>query len=153
MPFFGGMRATQITTPKVKEYILSRLSENASNGTINRELTNLKTMFNLASKCTPPKVGSIPYVPKLKESNVRTGFFEHVDYEALMAVLPDYLKPMVAFAYRTGWRRGEISGLTWDQVDLKENIVRLEVGSTKNDREVAVFIWIRSFGKSCASSL
>ena len=85
-------------------------------------------MFNLAAQCTSSKVGQVPYVPMLKESNVRKGFFEHEDYLAVKDALPFYLKPVVTFAYHTGWRFGEILGLTWDKVDLKLGIVRLDPG-------------------------
>lgn len=41
---------------------------------------------------------------------------------------------------KTGWRLSEITGLTWGQVDMKEGIVRLEVGETKNDEGRIVFM-------------
>jgi len=71
--------------------------------------------------------------PMLRESNTRKGFFEHEDFLALRDMLPDYLKPVITFAYHTGWRRGEILCLTWDNVDLHAGIVRLDPGETKND--------------------
>jgi integrase len=37
-----------------------------------------------------------------------------------------------AFAYITGWRRSEVMGLTWAQVDFTARLVRLEPGTTKN---------------------
>lgn len=53
---FEGMPASKINTPQINKYVEKRLSENAANGTINRELNALKTMFSLGSKCNPPKV-------------------------------------------------------------------------------------------------
>src|SRR5512135_3837986 len=38
---FGGMRATEINTAGIKEYVDKRLEKEASNGTINRELAAL----------------------------------------------------------------------------------------------------------------
>ncbi len=130
--FFGGMRVTEIATARIKDYISSRLEAGLSNASVNRELAALKTMFNLGLKCTPSKVRQIPYIPMLKESNVRKGFFEHEEFISLRKVLPDFLRPVITFAYHTGWRKEEIVKLTWDRVDLKQGIIRLDPGETKN---------------------
>ena len=39
-----------------------------------------------------------------------------------------------------GWRVSEITGLTWNQVDRNQGIVRLEVGETKNDAARTVYL-------------
>lgn len=130
---FGDMRAADITTDKIKTYIKDRMDQGLSNASINRQLAALKRMFNLATECTPPKVTLVPHIPMLKESNVRKGFFEHVEYLAVKDVLPDYLKSIVTFGYFSGWRISEILGLTWDRVDLKEGKVWLDPGETKNE--------------------
>jgi integrase len=100
----------------------------------------LKRILNLGARQTPPKVDRVPYIPMLKENNVRKGFFEHGDFLALRKALPDYLKGFVTFAYKTGWRASEIEGLTWAQVDLANGIVRLEAGETKNDAGRTVYL-------------
>jgi len=38
----------------------------------------------------------------------------------------------VILALKTGMKKSEILNLTWDRVDRKEGIVRLEPGETKN---------------------
>jgi integrase len=131
--FFGGMKATEITTDKVKTYIEKRMEDEMSNASINRELAALKRMFHLGAQCTPPRVNLIPYIPMLKESNVRKGFFEHSEYLALRDALPEDLQPIVTFGYHSGWRKAEILGLTWDKVDLEQGSVRLNPGETKNE--------------------
>ena len=138
--FFGGMRCPDITTAKVKEYITQRLEQEAKNGTINRELSALKRAFSLATECTPPKVVQIPHVPMLEERNTRKGFFEHQDYLTLIEALPAYLRPIVAFAYRTAWRKNEILNLSWNQIDFKENTVRLEAGESKNEEGRTIYL-------------
>ena len=82
----------------------------------------------------------VPYIPMLEENNVRKGFFEHAEFVSLRDALPSYLKGFVTFAYKTGWRVSEITGLTWNQVDLDNGIVRLEPGETKNDEGRTIYL-------------
>ena len=130
---FGGMKAVEVNTSRIKKYIDKRLEDGVSNATINRELSAIKRMFSLGVKCTPPTVEKVPYMPMLKENNVRKGFVEQEDFLALRDALPAYLKPIVSLAYYSGWRRSEILGLKWNQVNLRDGIIRLEPGETKND--------------------
>lgn len=139
-PNFGGMRVPDITTAKIQAYVSRRLDQGAANATINREMAALKRMFNLAARCTPPKVALVPHVPMLAENNTRKGFFEHEEFLALREALPGHLRGLVTFGYKTGWRFGEITGLTWDRVDLGRGIVRLEAGETKNQDARTVYL-------------
>ena len=69
----------------------------------------------------------------LREQNVRTGFFELDQFRAVIAHLPEPLRPVFTFGYITGWRiASEVLPLQWRQVDLKAGEVRLDAGMTKN---------------------
>lgn len=139
-PFFGGMRVTSITTDRIKHYVNKRLDIGAANGTINRELSALKRMLNLGAQQSPPKVDRVPFIQMLKENNVRKGFFEHDEFLAVRAQLPEHLQGIAAFGYKVGWRRSEITRLRWKQVDLKQGIVRLEPGMSKNKEARTVYL-------------
>jgi integrase len=76
----------------------------------------------------------------LRESNARQGFFESEVFEKVRAELPDYLYGVATFAYYTGWRKAEIVGLRWRQVDLAHAEVRLDPGATKNGEGRALFL-------------
>lgn len=101
--FLGGMRALDLTTDKVTTYIGDRQDAGMSNAEINRELAALKRMFNLALQQSPPKLPQKPHIPMLQERNVRKGFFEHEELVALGVALPLEVRPVVTFAYYTGW--------------------------------------------------
>ena len=136
--FFGGARVTEITTARINKFIEKKIGEEYKNATINRELSTLSFMFTLAKKSR--KISEVPYVPKLVEDNIRTGFFEHDQFISLRIALPDYLRPVVTFAYYTGWRRSEILNLTWDKVNIKEAIIRLNPGESKNKKGREIYL-------------
>ena len=118
----------------------TRLLKGASNATINRELSALKRILNLGAQQTPAKVNRVPHIPMLKENNVRQGFFEHDQFLAMREQLPNYLKPFLTFGYKIGWRSQEIASLTWAHVDLKNGIVTLKAGDTKNQEARTVYL-------------
>ena len=136
-PFFGAVRASAVTTADVRNFILKRQTQGGSNTAINRELTALKRAFSMAVEAG--KILMKPHIPMLAENNVRKGFFEKIQFEALLDQLPEHLKPVVRFAYLTGWRtKSEIVTLQWKQVDFHAGEIRLEPGNTKN-KEGRVF--------------
>jgi integrase len=131
LPVFGRLPAVKVTSADVRAYQAQRQSAGAANATINRECAALKRLFSLAVK--GEKIHRAPYIEMLQEHNVRSGFFEDHQYEAVRAHLPAYAQPVVTFAYITGWRvRSEVLTLQWHQVDFKAGIVRLDPGTTKN---------------------
>lgn len=137
-PFFGKMPIDRVGTGTITQYIAARREKKIANATVNRELALLRRAFNLGRIASPPKVARVPHIPTLQENNVRKGFFEHDQFLAVRAQLPDEIKPILTFAYYTGCRKGEILALKWAQVDLAEEVVRLEPGTTKNDEARAI---------------
>lgn len=130
-PYFGGRRMTEITTVEIRGFITRRQAAAASNAEINRELSIVKRAFRLSLQAG--KLLTMPHVPMLQEHNVRTGFFERDEFEAVRAALPTSLQPVAAFAYLTGWRvPSEVLPLEWRQVDRGAGVVRINPGQTKN---------------------
>ena len=159
-PVFGIRRMNTITTADIRKFIAKRqtdtivlqkartitrtrgkrkgieeiplITKAVSNAEINRELATLKRIFNLAIE--NEKLHRKPKVPMLKEHNIRTGFFEVDEMRGMLNHLPDPLRPMIRFAYVTGWRiPSEILPLEWRQVDFEARRIRLDPGTTKND--------------------
>jgi integrase len=153
-PFFGAMKAKLVGTDQIQAYIAGRREPTirtlpngkkreiaaASNATINRELALLRRAFNLGKASQPPKVATVPRIPVLAENNVRKGFFEDAAFTAIRRALPEEIRPLATFAYYTGCRKGEILSLRWEQIDLREQVIRLEPGTTKNDEGRTIYM-------------
>ena len=122
------MDAEQVTERDISNYIDSRLSAGRRETTVNRELQYLGQALRLAKRRKLLK--EIPFIEKFSEKdNARQGFFEDADVERLVSFLPEDLKDYVRFGYLTGWRKGEVSQLTWQHVE--GNTIRLPPRSRK----------------------
>ena len=139
---FDGLQASALTTDEIRAYTRKRQEEKAANATINRELAALRRMFNLGKQGTPPKVHSVPYIPMLKEDNVRSGFVEDADFSRLAGEASElWLRTFLELAFTYGWRKAELlKKLRVRQVNLANGTIRLNPGTTKNreGREVAM---------------
>jgi len=83
------------------------------------------------------RAGRLAQAPHLESlgslNNARRGFFDAADFDAVVSELPEDLRPVMRFAYCTGWRvHSEVLPLTWRDVDLDAGLVRLEPGTKKN---------------------
>jgi integrase len=112
------------------DYVLTRSGEGAAPATIRYELAMLRRGMNLAFRSG--RIDRRPYVPAIRVSNARSGFFEPDQVELVIAHLPDPIDDMARFGAVTGWRISEIMGLTWDDVDRGDGVVRIAPGSSKN---------------------
>lgn len=124
---FGLRAAVELTTADLRAYITARQDgpEALSNATLNRDLALLRRAYRLAME--GGRLLSRPHVPRLKEAAPRKGFFEPEQFEAVRRHLPEALRPVVTFAYLTGWRMpSEVLPLTWAQVDFRAGAVRLD---------------------------
>jgi integrase len=106
------------------------LADKVQPATVNRELSCLRRGFNLARR--DGLLDKVPVFPMLDEDNVRTGFFEEHERQAMLRALPADLSAVVRFLSLTSWRIGEALSLTWAQVDFSGGVIRLEPGATKN---------------------
>jgi integrase len=122
--------ARDITAIVLNRYSTRRLDEGAAVSTVRNELNIVKRGMRLAHELG--QLPKVPTFPVLVPTNVRTGFFERHELDAMLAVLPDHVRPIVLFLYHTGWRVGEALSRQWHHVDMKAGVIRLERGEMKN---------------------
>jgi integrase len=121
---------TDLSYDTLLKYAQTRKAEKAAQASIRNELAVIGRGFTLAHLAG--KLPQRPPIPTIKVVNARTGFFEAADLGAVLPHLPAYLRAYVEASYILGWRRSELVGLTWAQVDWQAGQLRLEHGMTKN---------------------
>jgi integrase len=140
---FARMRAVDISAARIRDFAAARLEQGKAAGTINRDLGVLRRMFILAVQAG--KLSRRPHFRKLTEAPPRQGFMEHSDYLAIRRHLPADHQDILDFAYLTGWRRGEVLGLEWRDVDRAGGVIRLrpEMSKTREGRVVVLSVPLR----------
>ena len=129
--FFGrAARAATLTTYQIRQCQLARRAAGAATGTINRETSALHRMDTLAVHWG--WLDTVPGFPdRLRENPPRQGFFEHPEYLAVRAHLPAPWQDILDLVYYSGWRKNEILGLTWDEIDEAGGVIRLSPARSK----------------------
>ena len=75
---------------------------------------------------------TVPGFPdRLRENPPRQGFFEHPEYLAVRVYLPAPWQDILDVAYYSGWRKQEILGLTWEEIDEAGGVIRLSPARSK----------------------
>lgn len=134
---FGNMKADEVKPSMIEAYQQKRLSEITCSGTsykpasINREIEVMKRIFNLAMREEMVTRNPCWKVTRLSEKNSRDRVLSLDEFEKLVKALPQHAADIVTIAYYTGMRAGEIFGLTWDRVNMKEGYINLTPQDTK----------------------
>ncbi len=106
--------------------------------TINRELTVLKTIFNKAILWGYADRNPMRGVRLFKEEFIPIKILSREERKKLLEASPDFLKPILVTALKTGMRHGEIRGLRWEEVDLENGIISVTHTKSKKLREIPI---------------
>jgi site-specific recombinase XerD len=134
---FGPLLVKDIKPATVERYQHQCLQEPTQYGNlrstanVNRTMTVLKRLFNLAVREETADKNPCWKLKMLTENNARDRILSAEELERLLGYLPPHAARIVHFAYLTGMRAGEIFNLTWDKVDQAQELVRLGAEDTK----------------------
>ena len=137
LPKFSGKYLSQITPDQIARYKVHREQENAAPASINHELALAKRIYNLGLK----EWGWVRDNPFTKVSmekvhNERVRYLTNAEYQALLNVCDDWLRPIVITAVNTGMRKNNLLTLTWKQVDFGNGVIILD--RTKNNEKLGL---------------
>lgn len=116
--------------------------------TVNRNMLEpLRAILNRASEFWGQSIGKVAWEKhRLKEPQERVREASIVEEAEIMALVPESYRPAVAFAILTGCRRGEIIGLTWQDVNFFARDLRVTGKGDKSrtipmSQEVFDLLW------------
>jgi integrase len=135
-PFFTGRELSGLAARDIRAYIERRQEADASNGTINRELSLLSAAINYARKEWDWDIPNPAQGRRLREPEGRVRWITRAEAAELVRTADEeprapHLGDFLRLALHTGMRLGEMLGLEWRRVDLQAGLLYLEADHTK----------------------
>ena len=136
--FFDNKELINYTSKDIDDYKSFRM-QTVKPATVNRELSTLRHLFNLAKRWkkffgdNPVSVFGL-----LREDNLRKRVLSLNEEARLLECSAQHLKPIIMTALYTGLRKSEILSLVWENVDFNNNIIIIPSFNNKSKKEKTV---------------
>ncbi|MFC2142056.1 tyrosine-type recombinase/integrase [Acidobacteriota bacterium] len=124
IPFFKGKLLKEISPFMIEDYKKMRRSK-VSGSTVNRELSCLKHMLNLAIDEGLLLVNPVRKVRFFPEQNTIDRILSPEEKEKLLAHSNGLIRAAIVIGLNTGMRRGEILCLQWSQIDFERGFIKV----------------------------
>lgn len=131
----SGRPITLITTDDMLK-MRKELMKTRAASTANRFMAVISAVLTYAHK--KGKLAGVPSIPYLEEDNERFLYLTQEQADALIAELPPHLASMTRFALATGLRRSNVTGMTWQNVDINRKIAWVWADDAKGKRNIPV---------------
>ena len=128
-----------LTSADLHGYCMTRRREKVAAGTINREIGFLSSAINWSRKVLGWKIENPAEAKRMPEPAGRNRWLTHEEAEQLLQAAranrqAQHLVDFIRLGLNTGMRSGEMLGLEWRRVDLKQGQVLLGAEDQKNRR-------------------
>jgi len=138
---FGHYPLRRFDTMMIEQFQTDGLQKGHKPATVNRHIATLKHMFTKATDWNMVEDETLKRVRKVKlleENNRRLRYLNKDECQALINACKVHLKPIVITALNTGMRKEEILNLKWDNVDLKNGFILLDITKNGERREIPI---------------
>lgn len=123
----GNKLLTDISITDVERYKLT-ISKRMKKITVNKNIKNLKSAFNIAvDKMELLEKSPVKKVELYRTEKNMIQYLEKAEIEKILSVVEeDYMKKIILFALYTGMRLGEILSLKWSDVDYSNKCIKIQ---------------------------
>jgi integrase len=127
-------RLAEVSPERMDAFMAARRASGLRDDSVYNEMSTLRRCLRLQWKRNRLLV--LPTFPMPAKGKARQGFFTAEEVERLCGVLPPHAVNAVRFAWETGWRRGEIFGLRWEDVNLESGVIYLSDSKNGEGRQL-----------------
>lgn len=132
--FFGDSRLDHISATRIEEFKRARRVGEVKTATINRDLRFLAQILKQAER--ERYIGRSPFdLGKFFANEYRDRRKPHIlsfeEQEKLLAVAPARIRVLTVLGVETGMRTGEMKGLRWEDIDLLNDVLRVEKSKSR----------------------
>ncbi len=120
---FEGRTLRSILPIDIERWITRRAADGATPATINRELSFLRRVFNVAIANDLVERNPFKRIKLLRENNARVRWLSDDEEKRLRKAVGEEHWPYAAFALHTGLRQAEQFNLRWENVDVVNRVL------------------------------
>jgi len=113
----------------------AKLAETLSPTTVNHYLATVRVVLYRAKE-EWAWLTTAPKVPMFRRTLPDPRWATRAQVRKLVSLLPEHSADMARFAVATGWRKSNITGLTWDRVDLRRRTAYVPGSQAKARRGI-----------------
>lgn len=135
--YLAGKELGSISRAVIDTITQAKLNTGCANATVNRTLSLLRAILRRCERDWE-WIDRAPAVRLLKEPTRRIRFLTREQAATLLNELPPHLRAMATFALSTGLRRRNVTGLTWEQVDLERRLAWVHPDQAKGRKAIGV---------------
>src|SRR5438093_2499866 len=133
---FGSRPLGQITRTEIEAWRREKMAS-CRPATINRDLSRLRHMLNLAVEWELLEESSMQGIKFLRENNARTRYLSLEECQRLIAsCIAPHIRAMVTVALHSGMRLGEILNLRWYDLDFASGFILVRDSKNGESRHV-----------------
>jgi integrase len=139
------IRAERLKIPAPPDDENERPKKPTSPATVNREFAFLKHVFTIAVRDGKTDTNPVAKLKMLREPSGRTRYLSDEEETALLEALPsDEDRQRVTMLLHTGFRRGELLGLRWRDIDFKAGVLTIPKSKNGDARHVPMTSTVRA---------
>jgi integrase len=136
-PYLAHRKLEDIDRALIDTITGARQAERCANAMINRTLALVRAILRRCARDWE-WLDRAPTVRLLREPTRRIRFLTREQAQRLLRELPPHLEAMATFTLATGLRASNVTGLSWEQVDLERRIAWIHPDQAKARRAIAV---------------